>query len=151
DGHAEPYVIGHLVAGAVALANVARHRHRPLGQHLIDGAIVFFHRVEALVAEAIADLLVHQVAHRVDEHAARHQPPALVDKRLEPAHRGDAILVANHFREILLPTLLHDVFGVAVFAAGRDLRATRRRVPRRIGPADVRLHNGHTVNSIAQG
>src|SRR5262249_52562650 len=35
------------------------------------------------------------------------------------------------------------VLGVAVIAAGRDFRATRGRVPRRIGPADMRLHDGH--------
>ena len=83
--------------------------------------------------ELVRDVLVEQVAHRVHEDHPRPAPAQRLLEPLGPQPQVEALLVgvARHAAPALGERL-----GVAVRAAGRDLRAARHRVPGRLGPLD---------------
>ena len=84
----------------------------------------------------VGNVLVEQVAHRVDEDHLRRAPPQRLRELLRDEPQIEALLVrmAWHAAEPLGERL-----GVAVLAAGADLRAAADRVPRRVGPLDFRV------------
>jgi len=105
----------------------------PLGQDLEGVLLRAGHHVEHLGDVLIGDVLVEEVAHRVDEHDARAAPAQRHLQALRPQAQVEALLVgvARHTAPALGERL-----GVAMRASGRDLRASRHRVPRGLGPLD---------------
>ena len=91
------------------------------------------HRVEDAPDEGAGNLLVEQIAHRVDEHAARLPPAERLLESLGPEPQVEALLVGVGLHT---PEPLCDPFRVAVVAARADLRAPRHGVPRRVSPFD---------------
>ena len=129
-GRAEPDMRRGRPVG-VAGIDVLTEARTPLGQNLEFMPMGIFHHVEDTIDEAEGDFLVKQVAHRVDEDHPRFAPPQRLFQPFGAELKIEAILkgVARHATEPL-----REPFGIAIVAAGTDLRATRDRVPRRVSP-----------------
>src|SRR5438552_11296196 len=118
--------LAEVLAAEISPAREERaHPLRPLRQNLIRVAGRAGHDVQDPHDPAVADLRVEQVAHGVDEDAARGLPAQReVERLLDEAHlAGPADLVADLLRE---PLIAREVagqsvglaLGVTVLAAG---------------------------------
>ena len=132
NGHAAPDMRGRR-ALPVSAPQVCPHERAAFREHLEHMPVGGLHGVEDAVDEIGRDLLVEQVAHRIDEDPPRPFPrkrlgqPLRAPREVESVLEGMAGRAAKPLREAL---------GVAVVAAARDLRAARHRVPRRVRPLD---------------
>ena len=73
DGHAEPDMRGSSMV-PVALLNETAHQRTALGKHLIDMPIGALHRVEYALDVLGGNVLVEEIAHRIDEYELRMPP-----------------------------------------------------------------------------
>src|SRR5579864_5717917 len=104
-------------------------------QNLEFVPVRLFHGVENAIDELEGDFLVEEIAHRIDEDHLWFAPPQRLIQPLWTKLEVEAIFkgVSGDPAEPL-----REALGVAVIAASADFRATRHRVPRRVGPFDLR-------------
>lgn len=106
----------------------------PLRQHLKGMLRTLLHRLEYAANEPERHVRMKQVAHRVHENPPRRFPRARQIKRVfvQRHSKAPAVAVIPHRSQTQ-----RQAFGIAVLAAGADLRATRHRIPRRLCPFDM--------------
>src|SRR5690606_24059856 len=134
-GDASPNV-GWRRPACITAPQVVAHPRTPLREHLENVPVSRLHRVEDLVDEGVRNCLMEEVAHRVHEDHPATLPADRLVQALWSQGQVEARLkrVARHTAKPL-----REAFRVAVVAAGRDLRAARDWIPRRIGPLDCAL------------
>ena len=140
NGHAAPDVRGRR-ALPVSAPQVCPHERAAFREHLEHMPVGGLHGVEDAVDEIGRDLLVEQVAHRIDEDPPWSLPRKRLGQSLRARCEVESVLEGMAGRAA---KPLREALGIAVVAAARDLRATRHRVPRRVGPLD-RGSVAHTV------
>ena len=94
-----------------------------------------FHRVEDRINESEGHGLVEKVAHRVDEYTAWRSPVQRLLEAFGPQRQIEAVLewMTRH-----TPEALRKALCITEVATARDFGAPCNRVPRRIGPFDLR-------------
>jgi len=91
----------------------------------------FHHDVEHATDVVVGHGIVEQVAHAVHEDLARLAPPKRQVDLVGMQRQREAIRVTSIAHRL---ETFGQPLGVAVLTAGRDLRAARYRVPRRVSP-----------------
>lgn len=130
DRDTEPYVRGRATA-AIADVDKSPQQRTALGQHLEHVPIGPFHCVKHRLNMPPRYGLVEEIAHGIDEDHSRTLPSQRVTQTLGAQRQietGFEWMTADASKS------LREAFGVAVVAAGADLRTTRHRVPGRVGP-----------------
>ena len=129
DAHADPDVLrpgqGGRERGEALVA---------LGQDLEDVMLSLAHRLEDLGDHLIGDVLVEEVAHRVDEDELGLAPLQRKLQAVRPEPQVEALLVRMTGNAA---PALRERLGVAVRASRGDLVAARDGVPARGGPLDA--------------
>src|SRR5690606_873204 len=126
----------------------------PLRQHLERVRWARRHHPEDRGDLLVGDALVEEVAHAVDEDAARPLPAQRLVEALgqEPHLTGPArALLAEHGQALVLrrETAVRDTLGVAVLAATRDATTADDRIPGRVRPLDRRHRSPPTRSASA--
>ena len=113
----------------------SRHPRGSLGQHLVRMLRRTRHHIDNAFDISVRHLLVEEIGHRIDE----IDGGLLASKRLLQALRQQgqrkAVLVSGRAHG-LQPA--RQRLGVTVLAAGRNLGAPGDRVPRLLGPLNLR-------------
>src|SRR4051812_26553012 len=91
------------------------------------------HDLEHLLDECERNILLEQIAHRVNEDQAWRSPSKRNGQRIVMESQLEAVAVVR-FPHRLKP--YRHPLGVTIFAARADLCAPRHRVPRCLGPLD---------------
>ena len=123
------------------------------------------HRPEHLIEVGVGHVLVKEVGHRVDEVPGRLLPACGdLEAVLEELHHREreVVLAREHVPanvavrlgraalvEIPRVALVVEPEGVAVVAPGRDARAPDGRIPRLLGPLDLRLGHENIASTAA--
>lgn len=118
--------------------DILAHPPRSFRKHLIDVPGSGVHCREHPIDELERDQLVEEVAHGVDEDVPVMPPMQRLVKAFGVENN---VLPGIRFRPWLLAPAVAQTqgLGIAVLAAGRQVRAARDRVPRRVGPLDPAL------------
>ena len=132
DGHSEPDMWGSSLV-PVALLDEAAHQRTALGKHLIDMPIGALHGVEYALDVLGGNILVEEIAHRIDEDEL-WTPPL---HGLFEAFGAKGQVEARLERVSLDATkTLRKALGIAMVATGANLRAAGDRVPSAVSPLD---------------
>ena len=112
------------------------HQRATFCEHLKNVPISLLHRIEHLVVKAFWYVLVKEIAHGIDEYHFRFFPEQRLMKSIGPQFEIKPTLkwmTGNTAKT------LWKAFGIAIVTTSADFRATRDRVPSRIGPFDCRI------------
>jgi hypothetical protein len=117
----------------IARTDVVTHKRTALGKHLINVPVRTLHCAEHAIDEPAVDVLVEQVAHRVDKNHPGLLPLQGLFEPGRPKLQVKALLVGMAWHAA---PALGEPLGIAIVAAGTDPGASSNRIPRRIGPFD---------------
>ena len=133
DAHSKPDV-RQFAYPSQAARHKLLHPCGALGENLIRVPVRSAHDIGNLANVGLRHSFVEQVAHRVDEDPSGCSPAQRLFQLLWHQPEIEALLkgVAGNAAEPLSEGL-----GIAVLAAGADLRATAYRVPGCVGPLDA--------------
>ena len=118
-----------LVAGLDETA----HQGAALGEHLVDVPIGAFHGVEYALDVLRGNVLVEEIAHRVDEDELRTPP---VCGLFEAVGAKGQIKAGLERVPLDASEALGKALGIAMVATGADLCAAGNGVPGAVGPLD---------------
>ena len=139
----DPYISRHRSV-AVSAFEVLAHERCSLGEHLENDGVGHFHLVVDLVPEAIWDLIMVQVAHRINEDQSGASGSVLGDWSPAPGGPKPIRMDLDGGKVGIAPEATSgEGLGVAVFAPWRDLGAACSRVPRGVSPRDMCVNDGH--------
>src|SRR6266849_1968567 len=124
------------------------HPFGPLSQHLIDVPVGLKHHIDNALNIFVAHVVVKQIAHRVNEDLSWPSPSEWFVEFFRDESKVESLFVwmirnaTKSFRESRC---------VAVLAARADLCAAANRVPRGVGPFDLRSVRHYFLCALTKG